>query len=76
MERHRFVGPSVRGGTKFTSVFVSDTAKEAHRNTTREAMNILRYLTDREKRMEQTHEDSKSIVAVSSLIASFREWYR
>ena len=51
-------------GTKLILVFVSDTAKEAHKNTTREAMNVLRYLTDREKRMEQTHEDTRSIVVV------------
>ncbi|KAI1798068.1 hypothetical protein LXA43DRAFT_876046 [Ganoderma leucocontextum] len=40
-----------------------DTAKEAHRNTTREAMNVLRYLADREKRMEQSYQDSTSMVA-------------
>ncbi|KAM5531414.1 hypothetical protein V8D89_014938 [Ganoderma adspersum] len=44
-----------------------DTAKEAHKNTTMEAMNVLRYLTDREKRMERTYEDSRSVVVVGSL---------
>ncbi|PIL27641.1 hypothetical protein GSI_10793 [Ganoderma sinense ZZ0214-1] len=39
-----------------------NTAKEAHKNTTREAINVLRYLIEREKRMEQTQEDSRSIV--------------
>ncbi len=56
----------MQSGAKLISVFVSDTAKEVHKNTTKEAMNILRYLTDREKRMEQSYEDSKSIVTVGS----------
>lgn len=62
MERHRFASAWMQSAAKLISIFVSDTAKEVHKNTTKEAMNILRYLTDREKRMEQSYEDSKSIV--------------
>lgn len=57
----------MRSRAKLISILVSDTAKEAHKNTTMEAMNVLRYLSDREKRMERTYHDSRSTVAVGSL---------
>lgn len=41
-----------------------DTAKEIHHNTTVESIAVLRYLSEREKRMQEAREESDAILEV------------
>ncbi|EJF63810.1 hypothetical protein DICSQDRAFT_160322 [Dichomitus squalens LYAD-421 SS1] len=50
-----------------------DVAKELYKNASIQTMDILRYMADREKHVEQAHEDSRSVVkAMKAVLEQIR----